>query len=108
MMCGSLVLEGHVPDLVATIVTLILDAAAGIVAIVNMDDFTFAAGGEISVHGAPLNHIYDRALAQFDALLMPTIAKVYRYNPNKRRIDRRNVGRSDLADAAPFGSKEAR
>ena len=40
--CGSLVLEGYVPESDATIVTRLLDAGAEIVATLNMDNFAFS------------------------------------------------------------------
>ena len=45
MTCGSCVLEGHVPARDARIVSRVLAAGAEIVAVLNMDDFAFAAAG---------------------------------------------------------------
>ena len=53
--CGSLVLEGYVPDTDATIVTRLLDAGAEIVALLNMEDFAFSGAGDTSAQGAILN-----------------------------------------------------
>ncbi len=55
MTCASLVLEGYIPDIDATIVTRILDAGAEIVAILNMDNFAFSGGGDTSAYGPTLN-----------------------------------------------------
>ena len=55
MSCGSLVLEGYVPEVDATIVTRLLDAGAEIVATLNMDNFAFSAAGDTSAHGPVLN-----------------------------------------------------
>src|ERR1700693_5131343 len=53
--CGSLVLQGYVPDTDATVIERVLDAGAEITAITNMDDFAFAAAGEASACGPTLN-----------------------------------------------------
>jgi amidase len=53
--CGSLVLQGYVPDTDATVIERVLDAGAEIAAITNMDDFAFAAAGETSAYGPTLN-----------------------------------------------------
>ncbi len=55
MSCGSLVLEGYVPEIDATIVTRLLDAGAEIVATLNMDNFAYSAAGDTSAQGATLN-----------------------------------------------------
>ena len=55
MNCGSLVLEGYIPDTDATIVTRLLDAGAEIVATLNMDNFAFSGAGDTSAQGAVLN-----------------------------------------------------
>src|SRR5207248_659250 len=53
--CGSLVMDGYVPDVDATIVTRLLDAGAEIVAMLNMDNFAFAGSGSTSAYGPTLN-----------------------------------------------------
>ena len=55
MSCGSLVLEGYIPDTDATIVTRLLDAGAEIVATLNMDNLAFSGAGDTSAQGAVLN-----------------------------------------------------
>ena len=55
MNCGSLVLEGYVPDTDSTIVTRLLDAGAEIVATLNLDNFAFSGAGDTSAQGATLN-----------------------------------------------------
>ena len=55
MSCGSLVLEGYIPDTDATIVTWLLDEGAEIVATLNMDNFAFSGVGDTSAQGAVLN-----------------------------------------------------
>lgn len=55
MTCGSLVLQGYVPEIDATVVTRLLDAGAEIVAMLNMDDFAFSGGGDSSAYGPTLN-----------------------------------------------------
>ncbi len=55
MNCGSLVLEGYVPDTDATIVTRLLDAGAEVVATLNLDNFAFSGAGDTSAQGATLN-----------------------------------------------------
>ena len=55
MSCGSLVLDGYVPETDATIVTRLLDAGAEIVATLNMDNFAFSGAGDTSAQGAVLN-----------------------------------------------------
>ena len=55
MSCASLVLEGYVPEIDATIVTRLLDAGAEIVATLNMDNFAYSAAGDTSAQGATLN-----------------------------------------------------
>ena len=55
MTCGSLVLEGFVPDIDATIVTRMLDEGAEIAAMLNMDDFAYSGAGAISAYGPTLN-----------------------------------------------------
>ncbi len=53
--CGSLVLDGFIPDTDATIVTRLLDAGAEIVATMNLDNFAFSGAGDTSAQGATLN-----------------------------------------------------
>jgi amidase len=53
--CGSLVMDGYVPEIDATIVTRILDAGGEIVAVLNMDDFACSGAGHISAYGPVLN-----------------------------------------------------
>lgn len=55
MTCGSLVLEGYIPDMDATVVTRLLDEGAEIVAMLNMDNFAFSGGGMTSDYGPTLN-----------------------------------------------------
>ncbi|MFQ6029191.1 MAG: amidase, partial [Dehalococcoidia bacterium] len=55
MSCGSLVLEGYVPESDATIVTRLLDAGAEVVATLNLDNFAFSGAGDTSAQGATLN-----------------------------------------------------
>lgn len=55
MTCASLVLDGYVPDIDATIVTRILDAGGEITAILNMDNFAFSGGGDTSAYGPTRN-----------------------------------------------------
>src|SRR5262245_1626220 len=55
MTCASLVLDGYVPDLDATIITRILDAGGEITAILNMDNFAFSGGGDTSAYGPTRN-----------------------------------------------------
>ncbi|MCS6925537.1 MAG: amidase family protein, partial [Candidatus Binatia bacterium] len=55
MTCASLVLDGYVPDVDATIVTRILDAGGEITAILNMDNFAFSGGGDTSAYGPTRN-----------------------------------------------------
>jgi amidase len=55
MTCGSLVLDGYVADIDATIVTRLLDAGAEIVAMLNMDNFAFSGGGDTSAYGPTRN-----------------------------------------------------
>jgi amidase len=55
MSCGSLLLDGYIPDRDATIVTRILDEGAEIVAKLNMDDMAFSGSGDSSAFGAILN-----------------------------------------------------
>ena len=55
MSCGSLVLDGYVADMDATIVTRLLDAGAEIVATLNLDNFAFSGGGDTSAWGPVLN-----------------------------------------------------
>lgn len=55
MTCASLVLEGYVPDMDATIITRILDAGGAITAILNMDNFAFSGGGDTSAYGPTRN-----------------------------------------------------
>ena len=55
MSCGSLVLEGYVPETDATIVTRLLDEGAEVVATLNLDNFAFSGAGDTSALGAVLN-----------------------------------------------------
>jgi amidase len=55
MSCGSLMLDGYIPDRDATIVTRMLDAGAEIVAKLNMDDMAFSGSGDSSAFGPVLN-----------------------------------------------------
>jgi amidase len=61
MTCGSLVMEGYVPETDATLVTRILDAGGEIVAKLNLDNFAFSGAGDTSAFGPtrnPHNHEY--------------------------------------------------
>ncbi len=55
MTCGSLMLDGYIPDRDATIVTRMLDAGAEIVAKLNMDNMAFSGTGATSAFGPVLN-----------------------------------------------------
>lgn len=55
MSCGSLVLEGYVPETDATIITRLLDEGAEVVATLNLDNFAFSGAGDTSAQGAVLN-----------------------------------------------------
>ena len=55
MTCASLVLDGYVPDIDATIITRILDAGGEVTAILNMDNFAFSGGGDTSAYGPTRN-----------------------------------------------------
>ena len=55
MTCASLVLDGYVPDIDATIITRILDAGGEVTAVLNMDNFAFSGGGHTSAYGATRN-----------------------------------------------------
>ncbi|MBI3301481.1 MAG: amidase [Deltaproteobacteria bacterium] len=55
MTCASLVLDGYVPDIDATIITRILDAGGEITAVLNMDNFAFSGGGDTSAYGPTRN-----------------------------------------------------
>jgi len=55
MSCGSLMLDGYIPDRDAAIVTRMLDAGAEIVAKLNMDNMAFSGSGATSAFGAVLN-----------------------------------------------------
>ena len=55
MMCGSLVLNGYVPEVNATIVTRLLDEGAEIVATLNLDNLAWSGAGDASAHGPTLN-----------------------------------------------------
>ena len=55
MTCASLVLDGYVPDVDATIITRILDAGGEITAVLNMDNFAFSGGGDTSAYGPTRN-----------------------------------------------------
>jgi amidase len=59
MTCGSLVMEGYVPEIDATLVTRILDAGGEVVAKLNLDNFAFSGAGDTSAFGPtrnPHNH----------------------------------------------------
>jgi amidase len=59
MTCGSLVMDGYVPETDATLVTRILDAGGEIVAKLNLDNFAFSGAGDTSAFGPtrnPHNH----------------------------------------------------
>ncbi|HJU11632.1 MAG TPA: amidase [Candidatus Binataceae bacterium] len=55
MTCGSLVMDGYVPETDATLVTRILDAGGEIVAKLNMDNFAFSGAGDTSAFGPTRN-----------------------------------------------------
>ena len=55
MSCGSLILEGYIPDTDATIVSRLLDEGSEIVATLNLDNFAFSGAGDTSAWGAVLN-----------------------------------------------------
>lgn len=55
MTCASLVLDGYVPDIDATIITRILEAGGEITAVLNMDNFAFSGGGDTSAYGPTRN-----------------------------------------------------
>jgi amidase len=55
MTCASLVLDGYVPDIDATIITRILDAGGEVTAVLNMDNFAFSGGGHTSAYGPTRN-----------------------------------------------------
>jgi len=55
MTCGSLVMEGYVPEIDATLVTRILDAGGEIVAKLNLDNFAFSGAGDTSAFGPTRN-----------------------------------------------------
>ena len=55
MSCGSLVLDGYIPDTDATIVGRLLNEGAEVVATLNMDNFAFSGAGDTSALGAVLN-----------------------------------------------------
>lgn len=55
MTCASLVLNGYVPDIDATLITRILDAGGEITAVLNMDNFAFSGGGDTSAYGPTRN-----------------------------------------------------
>jgi amidase len=59
MSCGSLVLDGYIPDRDAAIVTRMLDAGAEIVAKLNMDDMAFSGSGDSSAFG-PVRNPHDQ------------------------------------------------
>ena len=63
MQCGSLLLEGYIPDFDATIVTRLLDDGADIVATLNLDNFAFSGAGDTSAQGPVLNPHNPRHLA---------------------------------------------
>jgi amidase len=55
MSCGSLLLDGYIPDRDAVIVTRMLDGGAEIVAKLNMDNMAFSGAGDSSAFGPVLN-----------------------------------------------------
>ncbi|HKV55557.1 MAG TPA: amidase [Candidatus Binataceae bacterium] len=55
MTCGSMVMEGYVPEIDATIVTRILDAGGEVVAKLNLDNFAFSGAGDTSAFGPTRN-----------------------------------------------------
>lgn len=55
MTCASLVLDGYVPDIDATIISRILDAGGAVTAVLNMDNFAFSGGGHTSAYGPTRN-----------------------------------------------------
>jgi amidase len=55
MTCGSLVMEGYVPEADATLVSRILDAGGEIVAKLNLDNFAFSGAGDTSAFGPTRN-----------------------------------------------------
>lgn len=55
MTSGSLMLEDYVADTDATIVNRLLDAGAEIVALLNLENFSFSGGGDTSAFGPILN-----------------------------------------------------
>ena len=55
MSCGSLLLDGYIPDRDAPIVTRMLEAGAEIVAKLNMDNMAFSGSGDSSAFGPVLN-----------------------------------------------------
>jgi amidase len=54
MTCGSRLFEGYVPERDAVVTERILAAGGEIVAITNMDDLAFSAGGDTSAYGSTL------------------------------------------------------
>ncbi len=59
MTCGSLMLDGYIPDRDAPIVTRMLDAGAEIVAKLNMDNMAFSGSGATSAFG-PVRNPHNR------------------------------------------------
>ncbi len=55
MMCGSMVMNGYVPEMDATIVERLLDEGAEIVATLNLDNLAWSGAGDTSAHGPILN-----------------------------------------------------
>lgn len=55
MTCGSLVMEGYVPNIDATLVSRLLDEGARIVGKTNLDDMAFTGNGHSSAFGPALN-----------------------------------------------------
>src|SRR5579885_1459075 len=55
MSCGSLMLDGYIPDRDAAIVTRMLDEGAEIIAKLNMDNMAFSGSGATSAFGPVLN-----------------------------------------------------
>ncbi len=55
MTSGSVLLEDYVADIDATIVTRLLDAGAEVVALLNLEDMSYSAGGDTSAFGPVLN-----------------------------------------------------
>jgi amidase len=55
MTCGSLVMDGYVPENDATLVRRILEAGGEVVAKLNLDNFAFSGAGDTSAFGPTRN-----------------------------------------------------